>query len=58
MNHSALTISFQKGRKGTIIGKIIEVPAIMVRGTNQTEVRAKLVEAFRHYQKELSTIAR
>ena len=58
MNYSNLTISFQKGRKGTIIGKIMEVPAIVVRGANQTEVRSKLIDAFRHYQKELLAIAR
>jgi hypothetical protein len=51
MNYSNLTIAFQKGRKGTIIGKIIELPEILVRGATQAEVRAKIVEALAHHQK-------
>jgi hypothetical protein len=51
MNYSNLTIAFQKGRKGTIIGKIIELPEVLVRGATQAEVRAKIVEALAHHQK-------
>jgi hypothetical protein len=51
MNYSNLTITFQKGRRGTIIGKIVELPEILVRGANQAEVRAKIVEAFAQHQK-------
>lgn len=55
MTFSKLTIVFQKGRKGTLIGKIVEVPEIVVRGTSQTEVRDKLLEALTHYQKQSLT---
>lgn len=43
MNYSNLTIAFQKGRRGTIIGKIVELPHIITRGTTVEEVRAKIV---------------
>jgi len=42
MNYSNLIINFQKGRKRTMIGKIREVPDIIVRGGNQTEVAPNL----------------
>ena len=51
MNYSNLTIAFQKGRKGTLIGKVIELPDILVRGANQAEGRAKIVEALAQHQK-------
>jgi predicted RNase H-like HicB family nuclease len=50
MNYSNLTIAFQKGRKGTVIGKIIELPEIVVRGTTQEQVRTKILEAIAHYK--------
>ncbi|QMU26585.1 hypothetical protein [Adhaeribacter radiodurans] len=43
MNYSNLTIAFQKGRRGTIVGKIVELPHIITRGTTLEEVRAKIV---------------
>ena len=51
MTYSNLTIAFQKGRKGTIIGKIMKLPEIEVRGATQAEVRTKIVEALAHHQK-------
>ena len=54
MNHPQLTISFAKGRNRTVIGKIIELPGIEVRGTNTEEVRMKLLVALHQYQKGLS----
>jgi hypothetical protein len=54
MNHSQLTISFAKGRNRTVIGKIIELPGIEVRGTNTEDVRMKLLAALHQYQKSLS----
>jgi hypothetical protein len=54
MNHPQLTISFAKGRNRTVIGKIIELPGIEVRGTNTEEVRMKLLAALHQYQKDLS----
>lgn len=45
MNNSNLTITFQKGRRGTIIGKIVEMPHITTRGTNLEEVRSNLLVA-------------
>jgi hypothetical protein len=45
MSHSPLTISFQRGRKGTIIGKIVELPHISIRGTSLEEVRSHLLAA-------------
>jgi hypothetical protein len=54
MNHPQLTISFAKGRNKTVIGKIIELPEIEVRGTNTEEVRVKLLAALHHYQEKLS----
>jgi predicted RNase H-like HicB family nuclease len=45
MNYSNLTITFSKGRRGTIIGKIQELPEIIARGTNLEEVRAKILQA-------------
>jgi hypothetical protein len=54
MNHSQLTISFMKDRNRTVIGKIIELPGIEVRGTNTEEVRTKLLDALHQYQKGLS----
>ncbi len=53
MNYSNLTIAFQKGRRGTIIAKIMEVPGIMVRATNLTEARDKIHEAILNYRKQL-----
>jgi hypothetical protein len=53
MTHPQLTISFTKGRNHTVIGKIIELPGIEVRGTNIEDVRVKLLEALRHYQERL-----
>ncbi len=45
MNYSNLTIKFSKGRRGTIIGKIQELPEIIARGTNLEEVRSKILAA-------------
>jgi hypothetical protein len=45
MNYSNLTITFSKGRRGTIIGKIQELPEIIARGTNLEEVRTKIIQA-------------
>lgn len=45
MPHSPLTFSFQRGRKGTIVGKIVELPHISIRGTNLEEVRSNLLAA-------------
>ncbi|RDC58822.1 hypothetical protein [Adhaeribacter pallidiroseus] len=42
-HYSKLTIAFQKGRRGTIIGKIVELPHIITRGSTLEEVRAKIV---------------
>jgi hypothetical protein len=54
MNHSQLTISFTKGRNRTVIGKIIELPGIEARGTNNEEVRVKLLAALQQYQQRLT----
>jgi hypothetical protein len=54
MNHPQLTITFTKGRNHTVIGKIIELPGIEVRGTSTEEVRVKLLAALQLYQKEVS----
>lgn len=43
MKHSNLTIVFQKGRRGTIIGKIVELPHLVTRAATLDEVRAQLV---------------
>jgi predicted RNase H-like HicB family nuclease len=45
MHYSNLTITFSKGRRGTIVGKIQELPGIIARGTNLEEVRAKILQA-------------
>jgi hypothetical protein len=45
MNYSNLTITFSKGRRGTIVGKIQELPEIIARGTNLEEVRTKIIQA-------------
>jgi predicted RNase H-like HicB family nuclease len=45
MNYSNLTITFSKGRRGTIVGKIQELPGIIARGTNLQEVRAQILQA-------------
>ncbi|WP_157433361.1 hypothetical protein [Adhaeribacter aquaticus] len=50
MNHSNLTINFSKGRRGTIIGKIQELPEIMARGTNLEEVRIKILKALASFK--------
>ena len=50
MNYFNLTIAYQKGRKGTI-GKIIELPAMVVIRANQAEVQTKIVEALTQHQK-------
>jgi hypothetical protein len=53
MNHPQFTISFTKGRNRTVIGKIIELPEIEVRGISTEEVRVKLLAALHQYQKTL-----
>lgn len=51
MNYSNLTITFSKGRKGTVVGKIQELPQIIARGTNLEEVRAKILQALALFKK-------
>ena len=51
MNYSNLTITFSKGRRGTVIGKIQELPEIIARGTNPEEVRAKILQALAIFKK-------